>query len=360
MNLFKKLLIWSVIAVFIESIMFFSLDRIYAKSLSGYKEVKSVQKTSKKTYNDVKVPENAENIEVSYDGKYISYYEDKVLKVVNSEDGKSQSIDTSSNVSICYFKWIPDSNLILICEKDNKNRINFYKYNPSKDSKIQITDHDMKPLIIQANSKNDKVENIVTSTDSHVMYTKVLHSNGKSDIYRGNVMNQTEKIKTSNNEIGNISMLNLASDLIYEDKEEDEIKNVVQNVTKNKKGEEKKSTKIYSIEFDDNNKKVLLGTDAEDKIYIGMLEKGKVSKILFGDLKTPIDNWKSLKLPEITDKKDIIITKEGDIYINDQSKGYVKNLVSNTETKYNGTFIGIQNKNIYNLSDNKVSRTALK
>ncbi len=360
MNLFKKLLIWSLIAIAIESGMFFYLDKIYAKPMSDYKEVKSVAKTDKKVYSDVKIPANAENIGVSYDGKYVSYYEDDVLKIASSEDGKINSIEGNNNASICYSKWMPDSNWILICEKDNKDKINFYNYNPSKDTKNQLADHDMKPLTIEVNSKNDKIENIALSTASHVMYTKILHSNGKSDIYRGNVMNQTEEIKTPNNEIGNISILNLASDLIYEDKEEDEIKNVTQTVTKNKKGDEKKSTNISSLDFNGNSKKVLLGTDIEEKVYVGISENDKISEILFGNLKNSTDQWKSLKLTEAVDKKDIIIAKEGNVYINQQSKNSVKNAITNAETKYNGKLIGIQDKYIYNFLDNKVSRIELK
>lgn len=360
MNLLKKLLIWSIIAAIIESGMFFYLDKAYSRTSSDYKETKSTTKSEKKTYNEVKIPENAEDIQVSSDGKYISYCENKELKIVNTQDEKIQSVETKENESICYFKWMPDSNWILICEKDSRDRINFYNYNPIKNSKNQLTDHDMKPLIIELDSKNDKIENITLSTASHVMYTKVLHKNGKSDIYRSNVMNQIEKIKTPNNEIGNISILNLASNLVYEDKEEEEIKNVIVTVVKNKKGDEKTSTNISSIDFENNGKKVLLGTDTQDKVYIGVSESGKISSILFGDLKNSTSEWKNLKLPEVTDKSNIVITNSGNIYIKNQSKNSVKNAVTNAETQYTGNFIEIQDKYIYALSNGKVIRTALK
>ncbi|NMM64063.1 hypothetical protein HBE96_15580 [Clostridium sp. P21] len=360
MNLLKKLLIWSIIAVLIESGMLFYLDKAYSAARSDYKEVKSTAKSEKKAYNEIKVPENAENIQVSYDGKYVSYCEDNVLKIANSQDSKIQSIDINSNSSICYSRWLPDTNWLLICEKDTKDRINFYNYNPNKSSKNQLIDHDMKPLIIELDNKSDKIEDIALSTANHVMYTKILHKSGKSDIYGTNVMGQVEKIKTSNNKIGNISMLNLASNLIYEDKEEDEIKNLTQTVVKNKKGDEKKLTDISSIDFDDDSRKVLLGTDTQDRIYAGILESGKVSQVILGELKDSTSPWKKLKLSALTDKDNIVITAQGNMYIKDKSQNSVKNAVTNAETKYNGKFIEIQNKYIYSLYDNKVIRTELK
>ena len=327
MNLFKKLLIWSLIAASIESVLLFSLNKIYAKPLDSYKEVKSLPQAKKKEYNDVKIPENAENIKISYDGKYISYYEDKVLKIANAEDESNNSIDTSNNGSVCYSKWLPDSNLLLLCEKDNKNKINFFSYNADKDIKKEVTDFDMKPLKIEMENKTDIVDNITISTSNHVMYIKVLHKNRTSDIYKINIMNQVEKMKISNDIIGNISMLYNDTNLIYEDIGEEEIKNITTTMTKNSKtGKEKEITKISNIEIDNEGRKVLLGTDEEDKVYIGTLEKNKVNKILFGDLKTPSTEWKILKLPELIDRKDIIITKEGSIYVNDKSKGSIRNM----------------------------------
>lgn len=363
MKIFKKLLIWSLIAASIESAMLFSLDRLYAKPLDSYKEEKSLPQKNKKVYKEVKMPESAENIKVSYDGKYISYYEDETLKIVNTEDESNHSIDIPSNASVCYSKWLPDSNLFLLCEKDNGNKVSFFSYDADKNNKKELIDFDTKPLKIQLGSKNDTIDNITLSTANHVMYIKVLHKNGKSDIYKINVMNQIEKMKNSNNVIGNISMMHNDTNLIYEDIEEEEIKNIFITSVKtstNKNAKTKETTKISNIDIGNNSKKILLGTDDEDKIYIGIMENNKISKIVFEDLKASTDQWKTLKLQELTDKKNIIVTKAGEVYTKDDNKGCVKNASSNIETKYSGTFIEIQDKYIYVLSNNKVKRVLLK
>lgn len=359
MKIFKKLLIWSLIAASIESLMLFSLNKIYAQPVDSYKEEKSLPQKNKKTYNPVKMSTNAKNIKVSWDGKYISYYEDEILKIVNTEDESSHDVDSSSNRSICYSKWLPDSNLLLFCEKDNSDKISFYRYDANKNSKTELIDFDTKPLRIEL-VKNDTVDNITYSTANHVMYIKVLHKNGKSEVYKVNIMSQLQKMKNFNKKIGDISMLHNETNLIYEDIEEGEIKNIDITSVKDKKGKEKEVTKVSSIDTNENGEKVLLGTDDEDKIYLGIKENSKVSRILFGDLKTDTDQWKTLKLSELTDKKNIIITKEGSVYIKDNTKGCIKNLVSNTETKYDGTFIQIQDKYIYMLYENKVNRVLLK
>lgn len=358
MKIFKKLLIWSLIAASIESVMLFTLNKIYAQPLNSYKEEKSQPQKSKKSYKDIKIPESAENIKVSYDGKYISYYENEVLKIVNSEDESSHDIDIPSNRLICYSKWLPDSNLLLLCEKDNANRVSFYSYDADKDNKKEIIDFYTKPLKIELSSKNDVIDNITLSTANHVMYIKVQHKNGKSDIYKTNIMNQIKKIKSSNDTIGNISMLHYETNLIYEDMEEEEIKNIAITATK-KKGEEKEIVKISSLDINENDKKVLLSTDDEDKIYIGTMENKKVNKILIGDLKSSTEDWKALKLPEPADRKNIIITKEGNVYINDETKGLLKDVISNKEIKYKGSFIQIQDKYIFTLNNNKVIRTLI-
>lgn len=363
MKKFKRILIWSLIALSIEFIMLFSLNNIYSKSLDTYNEVKSVPKQEKKTYNEVKIPENAENIKISYEGKYVSYYEDTVLKISNTKDESNSSIDASDNSVICYSKWLPDSNLLLICEKDKKNRINFFSYDADKNAKRELIDFDTKPLKIEIDNKNDTVDKITLSTANHIMYVKVLHKDKSSDLYKINVMNQVEKINISNNVIGDISMLHNDTNLIYEDAEEEEIKNF--NATKvtttvNKKAKEKDVVKDSSIQFEDNSRKILLGTDDEDRVYIGTIENSKVSKVLFGELKTSTEEWKTLKLQEPIERKNIIINKDGNVYIKDDVKGTLKNIVSNNETKYDGNFIEIQDKYVFTLYNNKLIRTLLK
>lgn len=358
MKIFKKLLVWSFIAAAIESILLFSLNKIYAQPLDSYKEVKSLPQKSKKTYNAIKVPTSAKNIRVSWDGKYISYCENEILKIVNTVDETSQNIDTDSNRTICYFKWLPDSNLLLLCEKDNSNKISFYRYDANKNSKTELIDFDTKPLRIEL-VKNDTVDNVTYSTANHVMYIKVLHKNGKSEVYKVNIMSQLQKMKNFNKKIGNISMLHNETNLIYEDIEEEEIKNIDVTSVKDKKGKEKEVTKVSSIDNNENGEKVLLGTDDEDKIYLGIKESGKVSRILFGDLKTDADQWKNVKLTESTDRKNINITREGNLYIKNDNKKSIKNIVSNAETKYDGEFIQIQGKYIYIIADNKVNRVLL-
>lgn len=375
MKKFKRILIWSLLATFIELAMLFYLNHIYSKSVDTYSEVKSVPQQVKKTYNDVKVPEDAENIKVSYDGKYVSYYENKVLKIANTRDESDSTIDPSSNSEICYSKWLPDSNLLLLCEKDKKNNINFFSYDADKNSKRELTDFDTKPLKIEIDNKNDKVDNITLSTANHVMYVKILHKDSTSDVYKINVMNQVEKMKTSNDMIGYISMLHNDTNLIYEDAENEEIRNLVKttvktpvktSASKKAKGKdtekftEKEVTKNLNIQFEDDNKKVLLATDDEDRIYVGTVENDKVSSIIYGDLKTSTDKWKTLKLPEAVDRKDIAITKEGNMYIKNDANGVVKNIATNIETKYKGNFVEIRDQYVYTLYDNKLIRTPLK
>lgn len=361
MKVFKKLLCWSVIGIVIESLLLFSLNTIYAQHLNSYKEEKREPQKNKKAYNPIKISTDAKNIKVSWNGKYISYYENEVVKIVNTENETSHEVSSSRNSSICYSKWLPDSNLLLLCEKDKGNIISFYSYDADKDSRKELTDYDIKPLKIKLSTKSDTIDNITLSTANHVMYIKVLHNNSKSDIYKTNIMNQIEKVKNLNNmTIGNFSMLHYETNLIYEDIEHGEIRNIEITSIKDKKSEEKQLIKVSSIDTNENEEKFLLGTDDEDKIYIGIKNSSKVSKILFGDLKTIPDQWKSIGLLELTDKKDIIITKKGSIYIKDDTKGCIRNVVSNSETKYEGAFIQIEDNYIYVFVGNKVNRILLK
>ena len=182
-------------------------------------------------------------------------------------------------------------------------------------------------------------------------------------------------MKASNDMIGYISMLHNDTNLIYEDAENEEIKNLTKTTVKtpvktstNKKAKgkdtekftEKEVTKNLNIEFEDNNRKLLLATDDEDRIYVGLTENGKVSSVIFGDLKTSTDKWKALKLSEMVDRKDIVITKEGNIYIKNDANGVVKNIISNLETNYKGNFVEIHGQYIYTLYDTKLIRTPLK
>lgn len=358
MRLLKKILIWTLIAGIVEGIMFFSFDKLYAKPINNYNEVKSTSQVKKDDFNEISVTQNGGKVNISYDGKYVSYCEDKMLKVFNTKDKSNNDVDLTSNSTICYSKWLPDSNLLLVCEKDNKT-ISLFSYDADKSSKKELIGFDTEPIKIKLDNSNDTVDNIALSTSNHVMYIKVLSKTGESEIYQINVNGDLGKLQTSDNVIGNTCMVPHDDKLIYEDMESGELKMLsVSTVEKN--GKTKNTTKTSNIEVNDGSEKVLLGTDSDDKIYVGIMENNKISAIFYGDSKTKSDQWKTLKLQELTDKNNIIITQEGNMYINQQSKASVKNVASNAETKYSGTFAEIKGKYVYSISNGKVSRIALK
>lgn len=344
MKTFKRIVVWSLTAILLQSGAFFIADKYYEKTLLNTKVKEEVVGKQKEVDQNlsIKIPSTAKKTEASFDGKYLSYYDDSKLTVVNSFTGKSTVVAAEANSEQVYSKWLPDINSMVLCERDlgKKTTINIFTYNADNDNKQAPTDtnnHDIKFTI--TNSK-DTIGDIEMSTTMGIMYIKTMKNNWRSDIFNNDVNGKTVSIFTSKN-IGNTNVFQHKPNLIYEDTSNNLIK--VTNTS-------------WSI---GKLKACLFNTDTEDNIYIGALSNGKVQKIMYGSMDQSIDKWKSLSLQTPVDKKNIIVTKNGAIYLHNSLEGYVTNEISMKKTSYTGNLLRITDAKIISIENGIIKKTDL-
>lgn len=348
MKWIRRIIIWSIAALLLQGALFYVINKTYFGTEATFKEVKVVHKKEEPSIK-IHVPDQAQEITASYNGKYISFFENSTLKVMNITDGVMKSVNPESNGEVCYCKWLPDSNIAIVVERvkegTKKQYLKFFSYDASKDNKKEIIDFHNKELSIGMLGIKDSIGDIALSTLTHTMYIKVLRGGIRNDIYRVNVMNEIEKLKCSGYRAGNIAVLATSDNFIYED----QISGTIRLFDKN-----------TSLKYDGVKKQSLLYTNREENIYIGVGSENKIEQILYGKDDVPVKEWTTIDLPQPVEKEDIIFHGEGQVYVNSALEGSIMDLQSMEKTKYNGAFIGLRNDSIISVYDHCVLKTPIK
>lgn len=340
----KKIIAWTLIPITLELAGLLYVDQFYLNDETSF-NAKKIDIAAKKEPNkiNIKVSEDVKNIGVSYNGNYISYYEDGAIQVIDTSSKKKKEIKIDDGAKFSAYKWLPDRDIMLIAEKyngeDGSSYLKFESYNANKDEKNVLSNDKNKQLKIPLADDKYEVLDMALSTATNVTYLKVGKDGAKSRIYRINVMAQLEETKYINCKLGKIAVANKEDKLIYEDTTNNRIRVVG---AKN------------PIATGENATHYLLASDSEDKVYIGNGDNGKVKKIFVTNLKTTKEDWKIVSLPQQTSKNDIHITRSGKIYINNPSMGVVTELETGKETKYNGNLVQIYDFGVISKNSGKL------
>ncbi|WP_411683025.1 hypothetical protein [Clostridium thailandense] len=343
MNKIKRLIIWSLIPIILELIGLLYFNNFYLNDETTF-NTKKVDLASKKSPNKInaKIPENAENIAVSYNGNYISYCEDGVLNVIDTSNNKSKEIKIDDG-KLSYYKWLPDKDIILIGEKyinySGDSYLKFESYNAKKDEKSFLSDEKNKEMKISLSDEKYEVLDIAVSTATNVTYIKVGKEGAKSRLYRINVMAQVEETKYLECKLGKIAAQNKEDRIIYEDMTYNRIRAVGMK---------------NPIATGENATHYLLNTDSEDRIYIGNGTNGKIKKIFIINLKSSKENVKTITLPQMVDKSNIYIGRDGKVFVDDISKSIVTEMTSGKEIKYTGKLIGVYSYGVISADGKKI------
>ena len=337
MKWMKRISIWIALSLSLQCLALFYVDRYFLATDSKVVTEKVDEDKSEKTKNiDIMIPENAEKVIASYDAKYLSYYENKTLKIANCKDGTIKDIAVNEGSEISFYEWLPDRNRILLVEKkssDDSSNLILYYYDVSKGAKVKIKD------LAWADTKSE-VEDIQLSTLTGVTYVKVSSKGERSSIYRIDRMGSMTKTYTIPNFVSNISLVRHEDKLVYEGSVYNKIYITSSQDTINVEGVDKLT---------------LIGTDDDDKVYVGELKDKLISKIYYGKASESTSDWKVIDLQIPAIKTDLFVSSAGKVYQNDALKGVVKEINSGTQTSYEGNLLQLYTKGIVSLVNNKIS-----
>lgn len=344
MKIFKRIVGWSILALVLQSCIFFISDKYYQKTLLNTKVTEEIVKNHKEVdlHLSIKIPTTASKIQSSFDGKYISYYDNSKLIVIDSYTGKSNIVGDIDNSQIIYSKWQPDVDSMSICEKKTnmKITINTFTYNADTNKVQTPTDTNNKDIKFTLSNSKDTIIDIQMSPKMYIFYIKTARGNGTSDVFNNDVNGETIRIFNSKH-IGRIRTFDHKPNLIYEDTSTNLIK--VSNID-------------WSL---GNIQACLFNTDDKDTIYIGALKNEKVYKIMYGSTNESVKKWTSIVLNSPVDKEHISVTKSGAIFINNNLEGYVTNQVSKKKTSYAGTIIEITDNKIISIDNGIIKKVNL-
>lgn len=340
MKVLKGILICTVIGIMIQNLAFLYVEKVYLVSNNNY-AIKKIE-TSSSSKMECNINDKAYDIQISYDGNFISYIVDGSLKIYNAKDDKENSYKEVSG-KLVYYKWLTDCNKIIAIEKIIKNGKQYFvpiSYDARSEEGNEITDFDMKEIKIKA-SDSEKIDMVAFSTASSSLYIKVKDEDGKSDLYYANQMNDLEKVK-SNMVIGNMVVPITSSNVVIENDNKVSILN---------------GTDDLSIPNVSNTR--ILGTDKNNKVYFCNDNNGKTDIIYYADITEKNYKWSRIKLNNEENISDIYIDYSGKAYINYPKQKKLKELKKDLEISYEGEFLQTYSGGLVSKKNNKIIKKEL-
>jgi len=300
---------------------------------------------TKTSTGDFKVPEDGQNISMSFNAKFGAYLLDGVLHIINVDDNKDKKVAGLGKDKITYLKWLPDRDMVIFSSdtKDGeKGTIQMSTY--EADSEV-LRDY---PEISGLASKSQMMD-VELSPYTNVVYARINTSDTKSKIVRFNVMSQYAHVMNLGaNAI--IKECTYVNKLVYQNEGESLYIYDGINKVKNK------------ISIDASNVRAL-DIDLNDTLYVGILNsEGKVTEIYhqkITDAKLS-DNWTKVVLKESTSVEDIVISGSGNIYTNIKNENKISNVMNDRKASYRGEFIEVLEGALVSKDGDKVNITSLK
>jgi hypothetical protein len=305
--------------------VFLYLDKVLLKESSDFTAEK-VDITVKSVDTDVTIPTNAEKVQVSYNGRYITYFVDNKLMLINTKTAEVTQI--LANTEILDTEWVPNNNIILVVE-NLSNKTHVKTYNASNGVEQPVRE-------IGTYQKSMQVNALISSSTEYICVNK-----GKSSkIYRVDINNDMKTLDENIPTLGSAKVFWDEDVLLYGD-------SLNKNFYRYTNG---KSTKLN---FQNANNLVILSA-VNNKIYMGELSGDKIVKIIYGEDQTETSTWKTEILEKPKDIKDICINDKSEILVNDNLKGNVKNITTGDTITYEGKFISINDKVICSSDNGKI------
>jgi hypothetical protein len=340
MKTFKMIYKWVIISILFQVLFFLFLNNYYLVrdvdiKASSYDVVDEKPKEDK----GIKVSSDAKDIKVSFDGAYAAYLLNGNIEFLDIKSKKTKDVIKAQKGEIDYYKWLPDRNIIIYSEKSML----------SKSSSIQIFTKDIDSGLdhsfpkITGLAKNSEIQSIELSPLTNVVYAKVKSGSSQAKIYKFNIMDQSSFIMSVDADTS-IEELSYKDILLYEDKRRNRVR-AWDGINKHS----------WPLPF--KEKIVLLGIDAEDKIYIGEIDDNeKISKIYYGNLdEESHESWQEVVLKEAAEKSRIVISGKGHIFLVDSTKEAIKDLKSGSEVTYKGSFVEVIDNYVVYIDKNKLN-----
>ena len=299
----------------------------------------------------VTIPENVDYIIPSNNGRYLLYVVGSKAHVVNIEDGTDNTLDITVDGDNTNFCWhdLEEKLIISQTNEDGILGLRMYNYNPRVGTVERALDYNNQERTYSVGNYNQRVKDIKINNVNTILYLK-LANESRSNIYRLDISGDLYKIELMSNNIGNYAILKDLDNIVYEEANKG-----------NLYISDKSVSKLIKIDGVDQIKLVGIYNNI---LYVAAMENGLAKSIYSTDLSEGYDSntaqWDKIDLHTPTEIKNIVISRLGNLYYNDNENKTVINLKTDKKTKYKGEFIGIYKDKLISQDGTTIYRKTIK
>jgi hypothetical protein len=332
----RRIYRWIIISVFFQVALLSYINFFY---LPGSRDVKATMietDQDTKTSLSLEMPDGAENVKVSFDGKYAAYMYNGNVVIADMKKMKIiKDLEPDKGEFSC-FEWIPDREMLIYAQK----HIDGYS------GRVQLSTYDIGaeldrsyPVIKKLPNGSEIVE-IETSPLTNIVYPIIKTNENEVQVYKFDIMDELSYVMSVN--IATTFKETLFTDnLVYQ--QPGKKINVLN-------GETLKKKKLPVSEPD-----LLLDVDDSDNIYAAQTdENGEAIIIYSGKLDQESSDWNIIKLESPCEPDDIFITSMGGIFLADRLNSTIYCVDNDTGTAYSGELVDVLDDYVVSIDDNNL------
>lgn len=308
----KRITIWTIVSLLVQLVVLSYFNYLYLPNKNKVNIV-VVNPQEAAGSRQARIPADAENIKVSYNGKYAAYLHKNELCLIETKGSRIIKSFPSDGKVLSYYMWLPDRNIIIYSMgtwKEEGSVIEVNTYDADGDILRDYPELEVREI------KSEVLE-IALSPLTNIVYIKV-GNNSKSSIYKFDIMDNLSFIM-------DVDFSTRIKKALYSDTLILQHRDLSLYIWD--------GGKLYPLNSPAEGKSIMLGLDGEDNIYLGeMNQEGKIFRIFAGKVdQEGVDSWNKIELLSQADADKIIISKHGEIYILDDKESPLKSIIKKNE-----------------------------
>lgn len=336
MKKLKMIYCWILISVMLQAAVLSYVNFVYLPGRGTVKATMYQTEVPKVKNRSIKLPEDASDITVSFDGLYVVYRQADSLVITDIDSKKNIKTLKPSGGTFSYFRWLPDREMLIYSTKEPEG----------KSGQVMISTYDIGPDLersypnIKGLSDGSEVIDIELSPLTNIVYPMIKTSKTRAKIYKFDIMDNLKYIMST--DVTTLIKETMYTDSLIYQSSSDEIR--LRN------GKTGKTTRLPVREA-----KLLLATDDNDFIYAAATnDNGMLTTIYYGKAGQQAEEWKSVKLEQPLTADDIYITAEGAIYTANKQNSTIHAVGKNGEAKYQGELLTVLDGYVVSKDGNKL------
>ncbi|MCI5726283.1 MAG: dipeptidyl-peptidase IV [Clostridium sp.] len=352
MNNVKKIIVWAMLSIMLQVAGLLFLDQVIFKESYDIdiqaEEIKG-EVVEKNRDIDYDIPYDAKDIKVSDDTRYISYFRNDKLMLLDTKSLKEREITTEKGKGILAVKWILDEDILVIVQKElsasGTDKVNVINYNVKYDYEQAVT---KAPLCNYYEGM--EVNGLVQSTKTNTTYVGISRTGFGSSVYRIDVNYNANKILNVG-QLKAFKAMQREDILIYQD-------SLYETINASISGTPKDLGIINMKNY------TLIDVDDEGIIYLGKVgsaSNDEITSIVYGHMDANFSTWATIELDKPKRVSDVYISSKSEILVNDRLKGKIINMIDSKapQVEYKGQLLQLTEGFICSTDNGKIIMKSL-